>query len=89
MKIKSKITTEVEKEITLPYFCKSSDYNYTKVVSNDLVIKVNTYPFSTSIDIASLEITSIGNDKSCSEDEFNAAFGKAFNSIANLQTSLV
>jgi hypothetical protein len=92
MTIKSKVTTEVEKEIELPYFFNHSGSIYKvdtneSIVSVTLLSKYRCIMFSDSIGRSDMEYLIQGTP--ISEDEFNAAFDQAFASIANLQTSLV
>jgi hypothetical protein len=93
MKIKFKVTQDVEKEIELPYFFKNygsfykvdTDESFCSVINLGRYINIS---FSEKIG-GGFDIKHLAEGTPCTEDEFNAAFDKAFNSIANLQTSLV
>jgi hypothetical protein len=83
MKIQTTITEarKVEKEITLPYFCKESKGNKLhKVVDEKTMITVHLISDSSKMIFSSLtqySLKEIGNSIECSESEFNMAANEA------------
>jgi hypothetical protein len=91
MTIKTKVTQNVEQEIELPYFFihASSYYKVDTDRSFCSVTNLGTFrniSFSEKI-TSGFEMEYVIKGTPCTEDEFNAAFDKAFNSIANTQKS--
>jgi hypothetical protein len=90
MKIKTKVTQDVEKEIELPYFFIHVG-SYYKVDTDESFCSVTNLGTFRNISFsgkitAGFEMEYLIKGTPCTEDEFNEAFDKAFNSIANLQT---
>lgn len=83
MKIIQTIKREetIEKEISLPYFCKIPDDNcYFKIIAEDKAMKVDVTPYWTAIILNTSPNSLIGDFSKtveCSEDEFNEACHKA------------
>jgi hypothetical protein len=85
LKVKGSITTEIDTEINLPYFCKLGRSHFVKINSKNEVITVDVYSFSTAIEISTDHLTPFrANCVECSEEEFNEAFQTAFSKIQNL-----
>jgi hypothetical protein len=85
--IKTKVTSEVEKTIPLPYYCReNSAYNpwYFKVIDENMVIK--TASTDTSAWVTRLELTEsvkydIANAIECTYYEFQIELNKAIDTI--------
>jgi len=43
IKLSAKVTTEIEREVTLPFFSKSSSSCYYKVITKDYQVAVSIY----------------------------------------------
>lgn len=86
MKIKTSVTTttEVEKEIELPYYSKHGN-TYFKIIGEDKVIVVTDYIFSQAIEISSSHLqNALAPDRLLSnEHEFNRSFNRVMEYLIN------
>ena len=88
MKIKTTITSTVDKEIPIPYYCKNG-LTFIKVTSEVKVIAITTYDFNTSISVTDSDrwskVLAGDETKQITEQEFNQAYGKALQVLQNVE----
>lgn len=83
-KLTLKGSVEIEKEITLPYFCKYGDSNFIKVESKRKCVIVHTYNFSYLIEVNnSPSVNIISQSTPILEGEFNQAYREVLSKLQN------
>ena len=86
MLVKTKVTTEVETEIELPYFMKRVTGNLFAILTNDKALKIENGLVSTHYPESVSQFIGDGETVQITAEEFTTAYDNAIEQLQSLKT---